>query len=52
MVSLIGAINPADFEAVARLGVQFVVVGLLVSSIPILVGMSIGIVYKVIGKGG
>lgn len=49
---MIGAVNPSDFEGVARLGVQFVVAGLLVSAIPILVGASIGIVYRLLGRGG
>ena len=49
---MIAGVNPSDFESVVRLAVQFVLTGLLVSAIPILVGMSIGIVYKVLGRGG
>lgn len=45
-------IDPSDFEAVARLAVQFVVAGLLVSGIPIVVGAVMAIVYKIIGRGG
>lgn len=46
------AINPADLEAVVRLGLSCVVYGLMFTGVPLLVGMLIGAVYRTIeGRG-